>query len=108
MDYFSSVSSLFTAFTPSTLRAACTGDPTVPCGDLSDAKIKAYNYFDLATSWTIRSGVQLHAGVNNILDKDPPLVESNTLGIAGAPFGNGNTYPQVYDALGRFIFVAVR
>jgi len=24
--------------------------------------------------------------------------------LAGAPFGNGNTYPVVYDALGRKVF----
>ena len=24
-----------------------------------------------------------------------------------APLGNGNTYPQVYDALGRFVFAGV-
>jgi len=27
--------------------------------------------------------------------------------IAGPPFGNGNTYPQVYDALGRNLFLNV-
>jgi hypothetical protein len=25
----------------------------------------------------------------------------------GAPFGNGNMYPQVYDALGRKIFASI-
>jgi iron complex outermembrane receptor protein len=39
-----------------------------------------------------------------VLDKDPPL-------LAGSDFGdarvNGNTYPQVYDTLGRFLFANV-
>jgi iron complex outermembrane recepter protein len=26
-------------------------------------------------------------------------------GVLAASFGNGNTYPQVYDALGRRIFL---
>ena len=30
------------------------------------------------------------------------LVNSTTLAAA---FGNGNTYPQVYDALGRRVFI---
>jgi outer membrane receptor protein involved in Fe transport len=25
----------------------------------------------------------------------------------GAGFGNGNTYPQVYDAFGRYIFMGL-
>ena len=27
--------------------------------------------------------------------------------IAGPPFGNGNTYPQVYDSLGRNLFLSI-
>ncbi len=38
-------------------------------------------------------------GINNILDKDPPI--SSSVGTTG----NGNTYPQLYDALGRFVFI---
>ncbi len=64
--------------------------------------IPAVDYFDLATNWNIREGVQIHAGVNNIFDKEPPVVNS---GLAAAPFGNGNTFPGVYDAFGRTIFV---
>ena len=40
-------------------------------------------------------------GINNIFDRDPPLVDAN---IAGPPFGNGNTYPGTYDSLGRNFF----
>ncbi len=43
-------------------------------------------------------------GVNNLLDKEPPIVGGE---VANAPFGNGNTFPQVYDALGRFLFAGV-
>ena len=38
---------------------------------------------------------EIFGSVSNIFDKDPPLA------VTGAPFGNGNTYPVVYDALGR-------
>jgi outer membrane receptor protein involved in Fe transport len=46
--------------------------------------------------------VTLRLGVNNIFDKDPPIIGASTL--PGPPAGNGNTFPQVYDSLGRYIF----
>ncbi|HSC18575.1 MAG TPA: TonB-dependent receptor [Rhizomicrobium sp.] len=88
-----------------TLSGNCTGVPGTPCGDKSDATIGSYDYLDLAVNWTVYEGVQLHAGVNNVLDKDPPILDTNYLGVSSPPFGNANTYPQVYDALGRYVFV---
>ena len=44
--------------------------------------------------------LNLRLGVNNIFDREPPLGGGNI----PAGFGNGNTFPQVYDALGRFFF----
>jgi iron complex outermembrane receptor protein len=87
---------------------ANTGNPIIGgfnAGDKSDASIHAFNYFDIAGNWTVREGVELHAGVNNIFDKDPPMVDTNGLGVSSPPFGNGNTFPQVYDSLGRLIFI---
>jgi outer membrane receptor protein involved in Fe transport len=66
--------------------------------------LSARDYIDLAASWAITKSVTLWAGVNNVFDKDPPITDSS---IAGPAFGNGNTYPQVYDALGRRIFVSL-
>jgi len=66
--------------------------------------IGSQNYIDLAVAWNIDKNWSLYAGCNNIFDKDPPLLDSN---IAGAPFGNGNTYPQVYDTLGRNFFLSL-
>jgi iron complex outermembrane recepter protein len=89
------------------LNGPCAGSATspTPCPDPVDAVIPAYNYLDLSTDWNIREGIDLHAGVNNIFDKNPPLVFS---GIAGpSEFGNGNTFPGTYDSLGRQIFVGV-
>ena len=73
----------------------------------TDSRIPAYNYFDLSGEWRITDKVTMHAGVNNIFDKDPPIVDSTSFGISSPPFGNGNTYPQVYDSLGRTIFVGI-
>jgi iron complex outermembrane recepter protein len=66
--------------------------------------LSARDYIDLAGSWAINKTFTLWAGVNNVFDKDPPITDSS---IAGPAPGNGNTYPQVYDALGRRIFVSV-
>jgi iron complex outermembrane receptor protein len=65
--------------------------------------ISSYDYFDLSATWQVEKNLELRAGVNNIFDRDPPVVDSN---IAGpGTFGNGNTYPGVYDNLGRELFV---
>ena len=64
-------------------------------------KIGAYSYFDLAASVDFNDRFTLRAGANNLLDKDPPAIAQGLLQV----FGNGNTYPGVYDPLGRQIFV---
>ncbi|HEY5238365.1 MAG TPA: TonB-dependent receptor [Rhizomicrobium sp.] len=75
------------------------------CGDGLDGHIAPYSYFDLAGTWNVRPGVQLGIGVNNIFDKDPPVLDTGNLGVSSPPGGNGNTFPQVYDSLGRVIFI---
>jgi outer membrane receptor protein involved in Fe transport len=67
--------------------------------------LSARDYIDLAASWAITKQVTIYAGVNNLFDRDPPITDSS---IAGPAAGNGNTYPQVYDALGRRIFVSLQ
>lgn len=58
-------------------------------------------YLDLAATWNVLESTQLRLGVNNVFDKEPPL-------LPGAPAGsaNGNAYPN-YDMLGRYIFMGV-
>jgi outer membrane receptor protein involved in Fe transport len=59
------------------------------------------SYFDLFGSWNFNDATNVRLGINNVLDNDPQINAS--VGTTG----NGNTYPQVYDALGRFIFVGM-
>jgi len=75
-------------------------------------RLKAYNYFDLATTFAVSDNYTFRLGVNNLLDKQPPLVTSGNANVDGTnlcPTGpcNGNTYPAGYDALGRYIFAGV-
>lgn len=64
------------------------------------ADFSSVNYVDIAALWTLTESVQVRGGINNLFDKEPPI------GISPAD-GNGNTYPGVYDALGRYIFAGV-
>jgi len=61
--------------------------------------LDSQNYFDLSAVYTFAEKYTLTAGINNVLDESPPLS-----GQVGTGFGNGNTFPQVYDALGRYVF----
>ncbi len=66
-----------------------------------DSVLEAQDYLDLAGTWAANDWAAFRFGVNNVLDDDPPL--SASVGTTG----NGNTYPQSYDALGRYVFVGV-
>ena len=73
--------------------------------DTIDAKFKAISYFDLSASWKVKTGLTLRGGVNNLFDQDPPRGDSVNVGATGG--GNGNTFPQIYDTMGRNIFMSL-
>ena len=70
-------------------------------GTRIDRFFDAENYLDLAAVWQVMDTVTLRAGVNNVLDNDPQLSRSVGTG------GNGNTFPQLYDAMGRYFFFGI-
>lgn len=72
-------------------------------GNTEASRLGARQYFDLSARGVIMEGIDFRLGVNNLFDRQPPL--SNQVGGAGGSFGTGNTFPGVYDALGRFLFV---
>jgi iron complex outermembrane receptor protein len=65
-----------------------------------ESHFNAVNYLDLAASWNINKTLTLTGGINNVLDKDPPLTSKYGQGV-----GNGNTFPSMYDAFGRKLFI---
>jgi outer membrane receptor protein involved in Fe transport len=70
------------------------------------SSLPAQNYFDLTMTAQIRDRYQVRLGVRNLFDRQPPIVPAGSFGpCSGAGTCNGNTYPQLYDPLGRFIFV---
>lgn len=70
----------------------------------ANLRIPAISYFDLSMTADIGKSYKFRLGVNNVLDKTPPQVSG-----AACPSGacNGNTWAQVYDALGRYAYVGV-
>jgi outer membrane receptor protein involved in Fe transport len=70
----------------------------------TDAHHAAVDYLDLTAAMTFADNYTLRVGANNVLDEEPPLV-----GQANCPAGpcNGNVWAQVYDTLGRQIFMTL-
>jgi outer membrane receptor for ferrienterochelin and colicin len=64
-----------------------------------DYELDEANYFDLAANWAVTEKASILVGINNVLDADPPITS------AVGTTGNGNTFPQTYDSLGRWIFI---
>jgi outer membrane receptor protein involved in Fe transport len=95
--YFSEVKLDSTSSQPD-LGGTATGGPA------TDLKLGARTYLDLLATFTVKDNYNFRVGVNNVLDKDPPL--NGNLNCPSGPC-NGNTWPQVYDALGRYVFVGL-
>lgn len=67
--------------------------------------IPAYDYFDLSLRYQLMEQVTLSLTVDNLLDKDPPAVGAN---VGGTAFNSGNTFPTIYDPIGRAFTMGVR
>jgi outer membrane receptor protein involved in Fe transport len=68
-----------------------------------DSQVPAYDYFDMDVGFDLGKHVSLRLGVDNILDKQPPLV-----GFSLNPLlVNGNMLAPMYDTYGRYLFVSL-
>jgi iron complex outermembrane receptor protein len=68
----------------------------------ADRVIPAQSYIDLTLTARIGDHYSFRLGVNNVFDREPPIATQ-----LPAVIGSGNTFPQVYDAMGRYIFAGV-
>ncbi len=68
-------------------------------------RIGAFDYFDLSTRWSIGDNLTLTFTVENLFDKEPPLVGAD---VGSTSFNSGNTYPSTYDSLGRTYNAALK
>ena len=60
------------------------------------------SYLDLSAIWPVTSKIELRMGINNVFDKDPPIVSQDV---------NDGTIPNsfpTYDFLGREYFFGVK
>ncbi|MDY6945641.1 MAG: TonB-dependent receptor [Pseudomonadota bacterium] len=67
--------------------------------------VSSYDYFDLFGSWQFMEQASVSFGVSNLFEKDPPVVGNEA---ADTSSNSGNTFPQLYDALGRQFSVGLR
>jgi outer membrane receptor protein involved in Fe transport len=83
-------------------------NPNFPSGFVPpDEKLAAQDYLDLAAAYRLELGpsaLTMRLGINNLTDEEPPLVTQAT---CPSVFCSGNTFPQVYDTLGRTVFFNV-
>ena len=59
--------------------------------------LDSQNYVDLAVMYEFGEKAEVFAGVNNVLDTDPPIIVGQG--------GYGNTYPATYDYAGMTVFL---
>jgi iron complex outermembrane receptor protein len=64
------------------------------------AHIPAYNYVDMSVAWNASKMLRLNLSVNNVANKQAPIVGGS---IGTAVTNSGNTFPQYYDAIGRYV-----
>lgn len=90
-----------------------TDDPNLTNGrtNFIDGVIGAKQYLDLSGTYilpTADRNIALRFGISNVGGQNPPILSSNAPNpISSPPFGNGNTFPGVYDSLGRVLFAGI-
>jgi outer membrane receptor protein involved in Fe transport len=69
---------------------------------IPNSKIKAFDYLDLALRFNPSESFEWRLGVNNIADRNPPIVPGGDYNTGNM---NGNTFGGLYDVLGRTLFI---
>jgi outer membrane receptor protein involved in Fe transport len=86
-------------------------DQSVLAGPFSPgiARLRSQDYFDVTAIFRIASNYRLRLGVNNLFDREPPIVGSGPTNAQNGCVAlcSGNSFPQIYDVLGRYIFAGV-
>jgi len=72
----------------------------VPDPVLAAPKVSSWNYFDLGLGYEWGKGLLLRLGVNNLTDKDPPVMGDSQF--------EDNTDALMYDVFGRTYYLNLR
>ena len=59
-------------------------------------EVSSFDYFEVAASYEVISGLKVSGGVRNLTDEDPPVLGENSF--------EANTYPNIYDVYGRVFY----
>jgi len=70
------------------------------------SKISSFDYLDADAAWQITGQVRLYLTILNLADRRPPMVGA-TINATGVE-NSGNTYPETYDAIGRYATLGIR
>jgi outer membrane receptor protein involved in Fe transport len=62
------------------------------------AGVDAYDLFDANVAYRFNRMILLRGGVNNLLDKEPPIVGGTI----------GQTQPGTYDIIGRYYYLGLQ
>jgi iron complex outermembrane recepter protein len=68
-----------------------------------DSHVPTYDYIDMDVGFDLGSHVNLRLGVNNLFDRQPPIIGFN----ANPLLVNGNMLAATYDTFGRYLFVGL-
>jgi outer membrane receptor protein involved in Fe transport len=68
-----------------------------------DSAVGSYDYFDLDVGMDLGKHINLRLGVDNLFDKQPPVIGFNLNPL----LVNGNMLAPMYDTYGRYLFVSV-
>ncbi|GAC1675060.1 MAG: TonB-dependent receptor [Steroidobacteraceae bacterium] len=84
------------------------GDPQLSAPFYVSTKhIPGYNYIDLSAAMAVTPAVNVRLGVNNLTDKNPPLILNGTLSDCPNSTCNDNSWAGTYDVLGRYLYAHV-
>lgn len=84
------------------------GTPLAGAPDVEDGVLGRRQYLDLTLTYR-RSPVAVNFGITNLTDSNPPLTSTiGNFGFANPEFfGDANTFPVLYDSLGRVFFLSI-
>ncbi len=66
----------------------------------------AYNLFNLSASWQFSAKFRFRGGIDNLFDKDPPIVGADPYNSRQPDNSLGYTDASLYDTLGRRFYLA--
>ncbi|MBA4286639.1 MAG: TonB-dependent receptor [Xanthomonadaceae bacterium] len=67
-------------------------------------RLGAESYVDLSAALQFSGAYTFRVGVQNLFDNDPPILSQT---VSPGVLVNGNTFPQVYDSLGRYLYANI-